>query len=428
MANPEVSWTTNATSALTTPTYDGSGEAVHPDVYDAGSGNTWNGYRYWMAMTPYPDSDATKETPSILASADGTTWVVPGGLTNPIDGPGAGDSFSDADLIRVGDDLYCFYRHNAAGGNPESVFCKVSSDGVNWGVRQTILTGSLHEFLSPTVVEVDGAYQMYTVNVQGATHVITRRTASDPLGPWSDPVTLTVDPARDNVWHLDVINDGGTLCGVITTQTPYALHYAELDGDTWYMSADAVLEPLGGAVWDATWIYRSTIVRNDDGFDLWYSALDRNGTDVWHIGRTQLYMWPWNQNEKQLYILMENLDLAGYQLDHLLLMMQAAGEYRTMPAYINHRRSIDANTRLYEARMNTDMLTAASFQDRLGLLLDVAPGSIGVTTTSPDYAGHGSTKMVFDDGADDQCSVTIYGTVTGTWEQSRAECMADLGL
>ena len=64
--NPNVAWTTNADNPCTTPTYDGSGQGMHPSVYDAGAGETWNGHRYWMAMTPYPNNDSTKENPSIL--------------------------------------------------------------------------------------------------------------------------------------------------------------------------------------------------------------------------------------------------------------------------------------------------------------------------------------------------------------------------
>jgi hypothetical protein len=51
--NANRAYVKNASAPLTIPTYDASGQAIHPDVIDFGSGNTWNGYRYWMAMTPY---------------------------------------------------------------------------------------------------------------------------------------------------------------------------------------------------------------------------------------------------------------------------------------------------------------------------------------------------------------------------------------
>src|SRR5690349_18991569 len=42
-------------TVMTVPTYDGSGQAVHPDVVAFDS--DWHGAKYWMTMTPYPKSD-----------------------------------------------------------------------------------------------------------------------------------------------------------------------------------------------------------------------------------------------------------------------------------------------------------------------------------------------------------------------------------
>ena len=49
-------------SPLTIPTFDGSGQAVHPSVIDLVQMHgvtSWAGYRYWMLMTPYPYADDT---------------------------------------------------------------------------------------------------------------------------------------------------------------------------------------------------------------------------------------------------------------------------------------------------------------------------------------------------------------------------------
>ena len=65
----------NAPSPQVTPTYDGSGEAVHPDVVLFANG--WRGWEYWLVMTPYPSDDTGKENPSILVSHDGASWQEP---------------------------------------------------------------------------------------------------------------------------------------------------------------------------------------------------------------------------------------------------------------------------------------------------------------------------------------------------------------
>ena len=76
---------TNASTPQTTPTYDGSGQVVHPGIVYFPGG--WNGYQYWLVVTPYPGGNAAFENPSILVSQDGVTWIQPPGITNPIAGP-----------------------------------------------------------------------------------------------------------------------------------------------------------------------------------------------------------------------------------------------------------------------------------------------------------------------------------------------------
>src|SRR5438093_1338690 len=49
---------------LVVPTYDGSGQSVHPDI--VAFPDSWSGAYYWMAMTPYPNGDPTYENPSLL--------------------------------------------------------------------------------------------------------------------------------------------------------------------------------------------------------------------------------------------------------------------------------------------------------------------------------------------------------------------------
>ena len=404
---------------------------MHPDVYDAGEDSTWNGYRYWMAMTPAPNYDSSYENPSILASADGTTWVVPAGLTNPISPQPPSGANADTELFMEGDTLYCFWNYNNDGENQNPIYYSYSTDGITWPERQLLLTGEWRQNLSPTIIKVGDEYQCYVVDASGATYYLKKRVASALLGPWSDPVAVELHPATTNIWHVNIIVDGDLLYMVYICwpESHLRLGISEDSGDSWYLSDEYLLYTGPTANWDALAIYRSAILRRSDGFDLWYSGLRKNGLYQWHIARSRIFMWPWDENQKQLYVLAEKNNLpAGPKLNAMWKMMRAPGEYRTMPAYINHQRMINSSIYLYEAKMNTDTLTADSFKDRLGVLLEVDPATVGVTTTTPNYAGYGSTKMVFDQGGSDQVSITIYGTTSATWEQSRAECKAHLGI
>jgi len=107
----------NAKQFLNIPTYDGSGQVVHPSVIDFHNEygmDAWSGYRYWMVLTPFPQSQDQFENPSLFASHDGFTWIVPQNITNPLDATSGLDKafLSDPDMIYnpVTDQLWIYYR------------------------------------------------------------------------------------------------------------------------------------------------------------------------------------------------------------------------------------------------------------------------------------------------------------------------------
>ena len=263
---------------LTIPTYDGSGEAVHPDVYDAGEGNTWNGYRYWMAMTPYPGGDASYENPSILASDDGETWVVPTGLTNPIEPqPGSGIN-SDPDLTMIDGTLYCVWRW-ANPGTAAKFYCLSSTDGVTWGNKTEIVDDTTKgSDLSPSIVQVGSTFYMYTRR-KGQNPSVFCRTASAITGPWSEPVAVAGSGASDTSAHVDALyvpEDGEN--GIIYLHLTPGL-IATID------AADPFTAYLPDYESRTYGVYRSTIVRTATGFDVWSSYHDVGAND-WIIART----------------------------------------------------------------------------------------------------------------------------------------------
>lgn len=282
----------NTASALTTPTYDASGQATHPDVIDFGSGNTWNGYRYWMAMTPFPNGDTDFENPSILVSADGETWSDPG--TNPVVAAPATGYNSDVDIFMEAGGIttmWMVYRE-LDGSNVETIYALSSTDGTTWSSSTAIVeNGALREMLSPAVVYLDGTYRMWTVDATTTPHTLRLRTSSSPNSGWSAPsaCVLTLPDSDLEIWHVDVnyrsdlgeyhmlvnsentINDSGRLFFAWST-----------DGVNWTVTDGALLEPdLAG--WDATYLYRSSWVYTGSNYDLFYAGI---ATTTWHIGRT----------------------------------------------------------------------------------------------------------------------------------------------
>lgn len=113
----------NAKQPLQIPTYDGSGQVVHPSVIDFRNEygiDTWSGYRFWMVLTPYPYGQNQFENPSLYASHDGLTWVVPRTITNPLDTAAGGldkGFLNDPDMIYNPDtdQLWIYYRFANSG-------------------------------------------------------------------------------------------------------------------------------------------------------------------------------------------------------------------------------------------------------------------------------------------------------------------------
>ena len=60
----------------------GKDQPTHPSIVSFD--DEWNGYKYWMAYTPYPEANGEEENPCIAVSNDLYKWETPVGMVNPI--------------------------------------------------------------------------------------------------------------------------------------------------------------------------------------------------------------------------------------------------------------------------------------------------------------------------------------------------------
>ena len=287
----------NAQTFLKLSTYDGSGQVTEPSVVTLDS--PWHGFKYWMAFSPYPNGDESKENPSIAASNDGITWEVPRGLTNPLEIPTSG-YFADASLFydSQSDQLWVYYIQVSGARDSLKVLRRVSSDGVHWLNKSELFQLPTYEALSPTVAKVDSTYTMWTVNSGGsgcsaATSTIESRTSSDGI-KWSGSYSTNIALQGYVMWHL-------TVTYVAPKQEYWAaiaaypdgldcsdtfLFFANSqDGVVWTTYSKPVLTP--GSSWDNEEIYKSTVLfdGNTSRLRVWYSAVSSVG--AWHVGLTE---------------------------------------------------------------------------------------------------------------------------------------------
>lgn len=136
---------------------------THPSVLHFDK--PWNGYPYWMAITPYPNIDSQFENPHIFCSRDGEKWFEPHGIKNPIEQcPEAIGAYnSDVNLMMDEGTLYCYFRVSGVLGR--ALFVSKSTDGVQWSQKEFICEWpfSVIDVISPSVVKDRGQYHCYGV-------------------------------------------------------------------------------------------------------------------------------------------------------------------------------------------------------------------------------------------------------------------------
>ena len=279
----------NISDPLSIPTYDGSYQTIHPSVLYFP--DSWSGYNYWMAHTPYPYANASYENPSISVSNDGVNWMSLSGLSNPIDQPTSQElaseyHMSDTELVWNNGKLEIWYRFNINDGT-EQLMRKTSTNGVTWSNREIVfdLTDEPNFALSPSVIFEDNKYKMWFVGTESGIYYTESSTGAN--GSWSPLVTTKLAYYDDTYapWHIDVIEDESRYVMVMTTtllsdggrnlligESSDGLNFADLR---------VILTPSNDS-WDDKELYKASLIHDNTGYRLYYSA--RSVNNEWRTG------------------------------------------------------------------------------------------------------------------------------------------------
>ncbi|MDI6049231.1 hypothetical protein QLS31_05270 [Flavobacterium sp. XS2P24] len=197
----------------------------------------WNGYHYWCAITPYPNSDPQYENPHIFCSNDGITWNEPINIVNPINYSPIGLAYSsDVNLMFNDGSLYCYWRDNGIsinGLNSRALMVKKSSDGVNWTPKELVASWSSGiDVIAPSIVKNEKKYYCYGVCVSEALsgsyytqYCIRRAVSENELGftidrnKGYDLINIEGRPwgIKQEPWHTDVQKIGNVWLMLVTT-------------------------------------------------------------------------------------------------------------------------------------------------------------------------------------------------------------------
>ncbi len=191
--------------------YLGNTENIHPKVLYFEDG--WNGFRFWMSYTPYPEGETSKENPCIAVSNDGITWGTPLSSMNPLAKMPKHGYNSDTHLVYdpESDSLECWWRVvDTSGIDTDAFLRRVSYDGMTWSESEIVYDfNEDHRCrLSPAVNIVDDKYYMVFSDCARLYQVWGTRLSTGGI-EWSEPQLIDVpfDGNTLNLWHQDMIID-----------------------------------------------------------------------------------------------------------------------------------------------------------------------------------------------------------------------------
>lgn len=294
----------NAFSPIRLKNHLGNIQNVHPKVLYIPDG--FGGHEYWMAYTPYPNSNDMYENPCVAYSDDGCNWTNISG--NPIDYPNGNGYNSDTHLVYRADTgtLECWYRYvGPATQDPreETIYRQTTNDGVTWSAKEMLysnVSGNYAKLLSPSVIVENNKYCMWVVNGDNGSVIDYYEAPISDVTQMAKVRTLTFTITDNGIsvkpWHIDVIKDGNTyvmliMCrnGTSISNNACSLFIAtSLDNVTYSNPVKVV----GGADnWDK-YMYRSSIVKVNDIYRIYYSATKGGTTSIynnaiWGIGITE---------------------------------------------------------------------------------------------------------------------------------------------
>lgn len=241
--------------------------------------HSWNGYKFWMAYTPYPGT--AYENPVIVASNNGYDWETPAGLVNPISPAPVTGYNSDTELVYTNTDtLRCYWRWYTQTEDQNVLRMMESSDGVNWGDFVDCTLPPDIDPLSPCIhVTRGGAYTLWIGASQGG--IIRRLTSTDGI-TWGDMIDCQTNfDDHGHHWHPMVWKEADRwycLSSFVSDQptpgvSPADLYFGySLDGLDWVFDKNPLVF-RGEEGLKSYRVYRSSAVRVGDHHLIYVSGL-----------------------------------------------------------------------------------------------------------------------------------------------------------
>lgn len=199
-------------------------QVVHPSILYFEK--KWNGFSYWLCVTPYTDTDSQWENPSIYCSNDGLNWDIPEGLINPIVPKPLIGYNADCNLSMSSDNktMYCIWRDR---GNGNRVQMKKTTDGVNWSNMITLIDNPIggRDVAVPNMWYENNKYYMTCINldeqIDAKRGTIQLYVSTNPEKGWVfiKDITIPNIPTGKELWHYELRKIGSMYVILYTIAT-----------------------------------------------------------------------------------------------------------------------------------------------------------------------------------------------------------------
>lgn len=258
-------------------------QGYHPKIISFDK--EWNGYKYWLAFTPYPKGDETKENPVVNASNDMLNWFIPTQSETPLDIPEISDSLhynSDTHILynEKLDQLELFWRYVDDGNNTVTIYKITSKDGKEWTEKEVFLFSENRkerDYVSPAIILEGDTYKIWYVDKKQVYYF-------EINGKTDNPKKLDIKYKNNyKSWHLDVIYNQDkeiyemVICAYqdINHRENMNLYYTNSKDNLDWTTPIVIMTPSNSEEkWDSEGLYRSSLLYENNEYYLFYSGHD----------------------------------------------------------------------------------------------------------------------------------------------------------
>ncbi len=269
---------------LQIPTYDGSFQAMHPDVIFFENGI--DGHYFLMAFTPYPSGLNQYENPSVVVSDNGTDFYEESEGINPIAVTPSNGYNNDPDILYdPGTHSFFLYYNETFRPDSQNIVIVTSKNRIQWE-RKSVVHYNFKKgqpfVLSPACVYSDSGYYLFYVNASVRFRPIQYLVSDNGLD-WNLEDIHSIEysfPSNLMPWHIDVFGENNNYYMLVCAPYPNTDLYLARSSDLfkWEFHQKPIIDHNTTFFGPCDRVYRSSGIVRDDLLVVWFSYRRLDGT------------------------------------------------------------------------------------------------------------------------------------------------------